>query len=227
VRQELREWLEELACRAGFEGLPPSARNAAFVGGVIVVCLAVWWWGRPPEAARPQSAGDAGAVETSVSASESRPSAPSTVTVHVVGAVGRPGVYCLPTGARVADAVQAAGGLLGNAEPTGVNLARPVSDGEQIVVPVQGQVPAAGAGGVAPGSAAGASGGAVSGGPIDLNTATVEQLDTLPGVGPATAAKIIADRTENGPFRTAEDLMRVTGIGAKRYESLKDLVTVR
>jgi competence protein ComEA len=227
LRQELREWLEELACRAGFEGLPPSARNTAFAAAVVIVCLAVWWWGRPPEATHPAGVSEAGAVETSVPASASRPSAPSTLTVHVVGAVGTPGVYCLPTGARVADAVQAAGGLLGNAEPAGVNLARPVSDGEQIVVPVQGEAPPAGAGGVTPRSGGGASGGASTGGPIDLNTATAEQLDTLPGVGPATAAKIIADRTENGPFRTAEDLMRVTGIGAKRYESLKDLVTVR
>jgi len=224
LRQELREWLEELACRAGFEGLPPSARNTAFAAGVVIVCLAVWWWGRPPEAARLAGGTEEGAVETSVPVSASRPSAPSTLTVHVVGAVGTPGVYCLLAGARVADAVQAAGGLLGNAEPAGVNLARPVSDGEQIVVPVQGESAPAGVGGATPGSGAGA---AVPGGPVDLNSASAEQLDTLPGVGPSTAAKIIADRTENGPFRTAEDLMRVPGIGAKRFESLKDLVTVR
>jgi competence protein ComEA len=188
----------------------------------VVLVAAVWWWGRPPEAARPTSTGDDSAAEASVAAGTGAPSLPATLTVHVVGAVGRPGLYSLPSGARVGEAVAAAGGLLGSAEQAGVNLARPLTDGEQVVVPVQGQAP--------PATAAGASasgGGSPGAGPVDLNSATADALDTLPGVGPATAAKIIADRTENGPFRSVEDLMRVPGIGAKRFETLKDLVTVR
>ncbi len=224
MRQELREWLEELSCRAGLEGLPPRARSAALVIGAAVLAVAVWWWGRPPEAAAPVTDTRSAPLEAGAPDTAGRPSSAATLTVHVVGAVGRPGVYCLPAGARVAEAVDAAGGLTAEAEQSGVNLARPVTDGEQIVVPVKGAagaVSASGAGGAGP------PGAASSGGPVDLNTATAQQLDTLPGVGPATAAKIIADRTENGPFRTAEDLMRVPGIGAKRFESLKDLVTVR
>jgi competence protein ComEA len=171
-------------------------------------------------------AGAAGAAPPSASAESAeagRPAVPTSVTVHVVGAVARPGVYALPAGARCADAVAAAGGLLGPADQSAVNLARVVADGEQIVVPVVGEAPAGGALGA--GGRGGA--GAVSGGKVDLNTATVADLDTLPGVGPATAAKIVADREENGPFRTPEDLMRVPGIGAKRFDVLKGLVSVR
>lgn len=220
MRQELREWLEELACRAGLDGLPPTARKAALIAGAVLVVLAVWWWGRPVGQATPVRAAT-GAPASGGAAAESdpaRPSLPASVTVHVVGAVMRPGVYTLSTGSRASDAVAAAGGLLGNAEQSGINLARQVADGEQLVVPVQGAAPVAGAGG---------SVGASAGGSVDLNTANATELDTLPGVGPATAAKIIADRTANGPFRTVEDLMRVPGIGATRFESLKDLVVVR
>jgi competence protein ComEA len=225
VRQQAREWLEELACRAGLAGLTPSARRAAWTVGAGLLVVAAFLWGRPAV-----GTSDAGAI-TPAQATDSvaavgteRPAMPTSVTVHVVGAVARPGVYALATGARCADAVAAAGGLLGPADQSAVNLARVVTDGEQIVVPVVGEAPAnAAAGG---GAAAGGSAKA-SGGKVDLNTATVADLDTLPGVGPATAAKIIADREENGPFRTPEDLMRVPGIGAKRFESLKDLVSVR
>jgi competence protein ComEA len=136
--------------------------------------------------------------------------------VHVVGEVGRPGVYELAAGARARDAVAAAGGLLGDAEQGAINLARVVTDGEQIAVPRQGEAPI----GVA------ATGTGVTGAEakIDLNTASAEQLDSLPGVGPATAAKIISDRTANGPFRNVDDLMRVSGIGPAKFDSLKDLV---
>jgi competence protein ComEA len=211
VRQQAREWLEELACRAGFAGLTPSARRAAWTVGAVLLVGAALLWGRPAVGAT--DAGAAGAAPPSASAESAeagRPAVPTSVTVHVVGAVARPGVYALPAGARCADAVAAAGGLLGPADQSAVNLARVVADGEQIVVPVVGEAPA--------GGALGAGG---------LNTATVADLDTLPGVGPATAAKIVADREENGPFRTPEDLMRVPGIGAKRFDVLKGLVSVR
>jgi competence protein ComEA helix-hairpin-helix repeat region len=149
--------------------------------------------------------------------------------VHVLGAVRHPGLYQLATGARVVDAIAAAGGFAANAEQGGVNLARVIADGEQLVVPVTGQGapagPAAGAGGA--GAPPGASGG--SGGPgakVNLNTATETELETLPRIGPALAARIIDWRTKNGRFATVQDLSNVTGIGEKTFDGLKDLVTV-
>jgi competence protein ComEA len=138
------------------------------------------------------------------------------VVVDVVGAVRRPGLYRLRDGTRIADAVGKAGGPTAGAQLDGVNLAAPLADGEQVVVPARG---AAGAPAVPP-PAAGSSPAA----PLDLNTATAEQLDTLPGVGPSTAAKIIAYRQAHGPFRSTEELDAVPGIGPARIEQLKGLV---
>ncbi len=155
----------------------------------------------------------------------------ATVFVHVVGAVMRPGVYALEEGARVHEAVQAAGGCLASAAPQGVNLAREVSDGEQIVVPTLDEWEAAGgAGGVTegPGDAADTGGG--RGGVaevIDLNSAEAAELETLPGIGPATARKIVAERESGGPFTSVEDLMRVSGIGPKKIEAIREMVAVR
>lgn len=219
--RELRDWAEELACRAGFDGLPSGGGGVAIAAVCVAVALAAWLWmapsgvsGEPAAVAPPRSA-----AQGATSAVRG-PAAVATVTVHVVGEVRRPGVYVLPTGSRAADAVKAAGGLLGGADEAAVNLARMVADGEQLAVPKEGESPAAGASGaLAPGPATGAAA------KVDLNTATAEQLDTLPGIGPSTAAKIIADRTSNGPFRTVDDLMRVPGIGSSKFEALKDLVT--
>jgi competence protein ComEA len=232
VRPEVRDWLEEIACRAGLSALPkPGVLAAAAVCVVLLAAGAVRWLSGPsgaqpaaaPAAARTASAnGPSGAG--SVAATES-----ARVTVHVVGAVHSPGVYELRKGSRAADAVEAAGGLLGNAAPAALNLARVVEDGEQVVVPTTDEAAAggAGAGGVAGGSSGTAGAPPGASGKVNLNTATAAQLDALPGVGPSTAAKIVADREKNGPFRTADDLMRVPGIGAKKFDSLKDLVTVR
>ena len=137
--------------------------------------------------------------------------------VHIAGAVRAPGLYRLAAGDRVADAVARAGGFTDDAERAGVNLARPVADGEQIVVPVAGATPDDGAG---TGAATAA------GGLIDLNTATREQLDTLPRVGPAIADRIIAWRKENGRFTSVDDLGSVPGIGEKMLDGLRDLVRV-
>ena len=141
-----------------------------------------------------------------------------TVFVHVGGAVVEPGVRELAEGARVQDAVDAAGDAL--------NLARVLADGEQIVVPSQEEAvlePGAAVDGGDAGSRAAAS---PTGGKIDLNRATAAELDALPGVGPSTAEKIVADREANGPFRTVEDLKRVSGIGDKKFADLADLVCV-
>jgi len=137
--------------------------------------------------------------------------------VHVAGAVRAPGLYRLEAGDRVADAIARAGGFRDDAERAGVNLARPVADGEQIVVPVAGATPEDSSG-TAPGTAAGSL--------IDLNTATREQLDTLPRVGPAIADRIIAWRKENGRFTSVDDLGSVPGIGQKMLDGLRDLVRV-
>jgi competence protein ComEA len=138
------------------------------------------------------------------------------LVVDLAGAVRRPGLYRLPAGARVDDALAAAGGATARADVTAVNLAAPLADGEQIVVPPR----------LAGATAATASGGAASSpaAPLDLNSATVEQLDTLPGIGPATAAKIVAYRQAHGAFHSLAELDAVPGIGAGRIAQLKGLV---
>lgn len=151
------------------------------------------------------------------------PTAPP-VRVHVVGEVGHPGVHTLPQGARVVDAIEAAGGLTQSAKPGELNLAQVLADGQQIVVgsgkvasEVRGAESSAGAGG---GAATGA------GGKVSLNTATVAQLDSLPGVGPVTAEKILAWRTQHGRFTRVEELQEVPGIGPKTFAEIAPHVTV-
>ena len=144
------------------------------------------------------------------------PAPAAKVVVHVVGAVLRPGLYRLRDGSRVADAVARAGGATRHADLAGVNLAAPVADGSQIVVPR-----------AAP-AAARVIGGAVRGVPpakVSLASATMEQLDALPGIGPVTAQKILDWRLSHGPFRSVEDLDAIPGIGPARVEQLRDLVT--
>ncbi|MFF4171200.1 ComEA family DNA-binding protein [Streptomyces sp. NPDC001744] len=140
------------------------------------------------------------------------------VVVDVGGRVRRPGVLTLPAGSRVADALRAAGGVEPGADLTGVNRARVLSDGEQVLV----GVPGAGAGGPVPG--ADGTGGGGPGVPVSLNTATVEQLDTLPGVGPVLARHIVAHRTQHGGFRSVGELREVNGIGERRFADLEPLV---
>src|SRR5215211_7365691 len=139
------------------------------------------------------------------------------LVVHVVGAVRRPGLYRLREGSRVADAVAKAGGATPKADVALVNLAAPLADGTQIVVPQR----VATAAGAAPETAGDASGQA---GPVHLNTATAEDLDGLPGVGPVTAQKIVDYRQKNGAFSSVDDLDAIPGIGPKRLEQLRELV---
>ncbi|MET4639904.1 helix-hairpin-helix domain-containing protein [Mycetocola sp. 2940] len=135
--------------------------------------------------------------------------------VHILGAVGSPGVYQFRDGDRVVDAIAAAGGFAPAADQQAVNLARFLSDGEQILVPVQGAAPPV-AGPTASDPSA----------KVNLNTASSSELETLPRIGPATAERIIAWRETNGRFGAVDDLLNVPGIGDKTFESLKDLVTV-
>ena len=148
---------------------------------------------------------DAGGPDAAASAS---------VFVHVSGSVVAPGLYVLGEGSRVVDAVAAAGGFAPGADEAAVNLARPLSDGEQLLVPAVGAAPAVGAP-AAPGD-----------GRVNLNTADAAQLDTLPRIGPAMAERIIQWRDANGRFTSVEDILAVPGIGDKMLETLRDLVTV-
>ncbi|TFD91783.1 helix-hairpin-helix domain-containing protein [Cryobacterium lactosi] len=149
----------------------------------------------------------------------------SAVFVHVLGAVAHPGLFEVRQGARVVDVVAAAGGLLATADQAGVNLARLVSDGEQIYVPELGEVVA---GPAAAGAGAGASGGGAEGAAarINLNTATIADLDTLPRIGATMAQRIVDYRDAQGRFTSIEDLRNVTGIGDKTFAALQDLITV-
>jgi competence protein ComEA len=137
------------------------------------------------------------------------------LVVDVAGAVRRPGLYRLASGGRVADALAVAGGATARADVAAVNLAAPLADGEQILVPARV------AGGAAAGAATAASSPAA---PLDLNSATAEQLDTLPGIGPTTAAKIVAYRQQHGAFHSLAELDAVPGLGAGRIAQLKGLV---
>lgn len=204
--------------------MPPAAIAAALVLCAIGCVWAVWrWWPAARTAQAPPvevESSASRAIETSGDVS------PKVFVVHVTGAVRRPGVYSLVAGARVIDAVKKAGGLLGDAAEGAVNLARPVADGEQILVPDKDD-PVAAAVRSAVGAAGGGSAGGSASGPIDINSADAASLDTLPGVGPSTAAKIIADRDTNGPFLNVDDLGRVSGIGPKKLEQLRELVCAR
>lgn len=165
-----------------------------------------------------------GAPTESVTVDEPAPLATPAVYVHVFGAVAEPGLYVLRQGARVVDAIAAAGGLLDDADQSAVNLARPIGDGEQLHVPVIGEsTPAEGAGEEGAGQGAG---GPAGDGRVNLNTATEADLDTLPRIGPAMAQRIIEWRDANGRFTSVEDLLAVPGIGDKMLETLRELVTV-
>ncbi len=157
------------------------------------------------------------------------PSAIPDVVVYVCGAVRSPGVVRLPAGARVTDALEIAGGPTARAELAAVNLAAPVADGQQIVVPEKGAsgavsvAPAAGASSGGLGTSAGASGPAAL---VNLNTASLEELDVLDGVGPSTAQKIVDYRTEHGGFKTIDEIKEVPGIGDAKFAAMKDSITV-
>ena len=194
----------------GLASLSPSRRRLLAAGLLLVVVGVLLF----------RHVGGGGAARPAVEPLRpARRAAPAVarVVVDVVGAVRRPGLYHLRQGTRIADAVALAGGSTPKADLALVNLAAPLADGEQIVVPSRSPVGAAIA---ASPPAAGASPTA----PLDLNTATAEQLDALPGIGPATAAKIIAFRQAHGAFHAVDELDAVPGIGPSRIAQLKGLV---
>ncbi|MEU7905152.1 ComEA family DNA-binding protein [Actinoplanes sp. NPDC049118] len=226
---------------AGAFGDAPRSRLGAFDPGrrgvralaavaVIVVLVAAFlaWRARPrvdpvappgidPAAAGAPLAGDGTAAAGPVPST----SGPAEVVVAVGGKVRKPGLVQLPSGARVADALRAAGGADPGVDVAPLNLARKVADGELIMVGVT--LPP---GAVAAGPTGPAAQGRPAGGPVNLNTATLADLDGLPGVGPVLAQRILDARDAQGGFRAVTDLRKVEGIGTARFEQLKDLVTV-
>ncbi|MBI4935749.1 MAG: helix-hairpin-helix domain-containing protein [Actinobacteria bacterium] len=221
LHQRARTWLQWVG----------PGRVAATSIAVLAVLAAAYWLVRPPAATTESTlpyttgAGSSAPDSSTVSSSdEVAPSAPPStalteLVVHVAGAVAHPGVYRVAPASRVIDAVDRAGGLAGDAQPDALNLAAPLIDGERVYVPRVGEsvpvaTPAVGEVSDAPA------------GPVNLNRAEADELDQLPGVGPATAAAIIAHREQHGPFASVDDLADVRGIGPAKLEALRGLVTV-
>jgi len=226
-----------------------DARLLVWVG-VAAVALGVGaWLLRPSPApfeetiptassAPPERPGEAGTATQAVAGSDpadpgaSSTTVPSELVAHAAGAVARPGVYRLSPSARVDDLVRAAGGLAADADAGRVNLAAPLVDGAQVYVPRVGEEAPPPVAGPAPPSASASGGSSGPGGgegaadaPIDVNTATEEELDALPGVGPSIAAAIVAYREENGGFTAVEELLEVPGIGEAKLAEITPLVT--
>lgn len=244
----LSRWLPETATqdRPGWvAAVRADPGRAGVVGlavvGVLAVLVTVFtlWRDDPPAVV----AAKLPAVEmvSSASPKPGPPAADQPVVVSVVGLVHRPGLVTLPPGARIADALEAAGGAVDGADLIGLNMARRLTDGEQILVGIAaapGRPTTMGSsttgssttgaqdGAAGPSSSAPAAPGGGTGEPVNLNTATVEQLDTLPGVGPVTAAAIVAWRDANGAFGSVDQLGEVDGIGPARLAKLRELVHV-
>nr|WP_255549456.1 ComEA family DNA-binding protein [Corynebacterium sp. TAE3-ERU12] len=226
---------------AGDETMPVDYRNqrwavrtvaviAAALASIAVLIGAVWWWLREPathmphtqlrpSANQPITGGTTAAAPAATTETEPADEVPEEIVVSVVGLVHHPSVVTLAPGSRVADAIAAAGGMLPEADIASVNQAAELSDGEQVAV---GPTPLPG-GGSAPGEEAPAAGSGQAG-RININTAGAEELEQLPGVGPAIAESIITHRVENGPFASVDDLVEVPGIGPAKLAEIKDHV---
>ncbi len=205
------------------------ATLAAGVAGAAVVVVAValvvlYRSGAPAPLVLPRAGG--APAPASDLAPPGADHAADTITVYAAGAVARPGVYVVPSRARVADVLAAAGGSLPDATIDQLNLAAKVTDAERIYVPRKGEASTPVPPDSPPGGSPTGGGGPGSVGPIDLNTADATQLDVLPGVGPTTAKAIVAYRSAHGRFRSVTDLLGVPGIGPAKLDAIRPLVTV-
>ncbi|MEU7995382.1 ComEA family DNA-binding protein [Micromonospora sp. NPDC049060] len=201
-----------------------GVRALAAVAVLVVLGAGFWAWRSRPQTEPVRPVATAEAPDATVTGlAEPAATSAGELVVAVAGKVRRPGLVRVPAGARVADAVEAAGGALPGVDVALLNPARKVTDGELILVGVAAPPGAPPPPGAAPGGAPGAPG---AGGRLNLNTATLAQLDALPGVGPVLAQRILTHRDQQGGFRSVGDLRQVDGIGDARYEQLKDLVTV-
>jgi competence protein ComEA len=194
-------------------GLGAGVVLVLLLAGVAVIVTAVAPHGSTATVAAPSARPRAVQTDSPGGASGNAP----TAFVHIVGQVAKPGLYELAAGSRIVDAVAAAGGFTPTADQAGLNLAQVVTDGQQIVVAVQGAAPAAGV--TTAGGTAGA--GAV----VDINSADAAALETLDGIGPALAQRILAYRTAHGGFRSVNDLQNVTGIGPKKFAAIKSSIS--
>lgn len=222
-------WLPVSWRRARLDPGRPGTLALLLVAGLAAVLAAAGTWWQVP---RPEPVPALPALVDTASASSGAPSpAPAAagpaaeLVVAVSGRVRRPGLVRVPAGARVADVLEAAGGVLPGTDLGRVNLARRVSDGEQVAVAVPPAADAAPAGATGPDPTASGPG-AAPGAPVDLNTAGVTQLEALPGVGPVTAQRIVEWRTRHGRFTAVEQLREVEGIGERRFGQLRALVRV-
>lgn len=231
-----RRWADTLQAWLAWLG---PARLVVTASSVVVVAGGVAWLVRAPaattEARLPfgtvSTVVDVGGSDTAVATLPVPEPPASTVppvgplVVHVAGAVARPGVYEMAPDARVHTVIEGAGGASDVADLDGLNLAATVADGQRIYVPVIGEVdPATVPSGPTPTDPVGD--GAAAGEPIDLNSASAAELETLPGIGPATAAAIVDDRDRHGPFAAVSDLERVPGIGPAKLAAIADRATV-
>ena len=195
----------------------------------IVAGIAVWYLRSLPSSVRVETVAHAAAGPSPGGGSPASATAAPTpsvaaIVVYVSGWVRHPGVYEFRTGDRVVDALRAAGGARPGADLDSINLAQQLADGQQVMVAKKGTA-ASGGSAVSGGGSSGTSG-AGDTGPINLNTATLEQLESLPGIGPSLGQRILDYRTAHGPFRSVQDLLNVSGIGEKRLADLEPLVTV-
>ncbi len=213
-------------------GMPSVSRRQAMAYGVVILALLVLV-GRSVVGTESKSGPAAPEATESLSlVSDQLAAEPNAdrVLVHVAGAVREPGVYELEAGSRVSDAVERAGGPRVRAWLESINLAAQLVDGQQVLVPLRPtaarESTGVGAGGppLTPGASDGSPAGAATIGPISLSTASAAELERLPGVGPVTAEKIVAHRNEHGPFRSADELTAISGIGPARVDAIRDLV---
>jgi competence protein ComEA len=200
--------------------VPPRRVRPAHVRVLVTIAVAagvlLTWWllSERPRTSSPDAVSLSSHAAAPASGASASPTTSGELVIDVVGKVKHPGIVTVPAGSRVHDAIAEAGGVRGRVDPSTLNMARVLADGEQIIV---GQEPVASApaGGVS----------TATGSRISLNTATLEQLDTLPGIGPVTAQAILDHRTEHGPFTSVDDLLDVKGIGEATLDDFRDQVT--